>query len=260
MTPLDHAHAAMEANPDDDAARLRFYERMADVELFLALEAEPDGDKISPILFDVEGGRFALVFDTEARLTEFTERATPFVALSGRNVVDMLVGQNIGLAVNPSVAPSSLLLPPDALAWLSGTLGRSLAEEQGTPIGVHAPANVPEVLITAIDAKLSTMAGMARAAYLAEFEYKERGRNHVLAFIDAFDPAKPAMATAISEALTFSGLEAASLDVVFLNASDPICGPMARVALRFDLPELDQALAHAPSAPGMDPDTPPKLR
>ncbi len=35
QTPLDRAHAAMEAMPQDDAARLRFFERLADVELFL---------------------------------------------------------------------------------------------------------------------------------------------------------------------------------------------------------------------------------
>ena len=40
-TPLDLAHAATEAAPQDDAARLRFYERLADGELFLLLEAEP---------------------------------------------------------------------------------------------------------------------------------------------------------------------------------------------------------------------------
>jgi hypothetical protein len=260
MTPLDLAHATMDSDPGDDTARLRFYERLADAEMFLALEAEPESDKISPVIFDVEGGRFVLIFDTEARLTEFTERVSPYVALSGRSIVEMLVGQDIGLAVNPAVAPSSLLLPPEALEWLSDTLGRTLSEEQGTPTDVHPPANVPDILITAIDAKLSTMAGMARAAYLAEFEYKERPRNHVLAFVDAAEPAKPAMASAISEALTFSGLEAASLDIVFLQASDAICAPMSRVALRFDLPQLEQPTVQTHTAPGMDPARPPKLR
>ncbi len=43
LTPLDTAHAAMEAAPADDAARLRFYERLADSEMFLLLSEEvPD--------------------------------------------------------------------------------------------------------------------------------------------------------------------------------------------------------------------------
>ena len=40
MTDLDQAHAAMETAPEDDTARLRFYERLADTELFMLLGAE----------------------------------------------------------------------------------------------------------------------------------------------------------------------------------------------------------------------------
>jgi hypothetical protein len=260
MTPLDQAHAAMEAAPDDDAARLKFYERLADGELFLALEAEAREDRIKPVVFEVEGNRFALVFDSEDRLTDFTERPSPFVAMSGRSIVGMLVGQNIGLAVNPAVAPSATLLPPEALSWLQDTLGAGPQEGQGTPTDVHPPKNVPESLIASLDAKLSTMAGMARVAYLAECVYKEGPRNHVIAFVDAREAAKPAMARAISEALTFSGLQAASLDILFLKASDAICASLARVALRFDLPQVETPTARTVSAPGMDPEMPPKLR
>ncbi|MEC7297631.1 MAG: SseB family protein, partial [Pseudomonadota bacterium] len=60
-TPLDTAHAAMEAAPDDDAARLRFYERLADSELFLLLTEEVSGDQISPDLFELPDATFALV-------------------------------------------------------------------------------------------------------------------------------------------------------------------------------------------------------
>ena len=63
LTPLDTAHAAMEAAPQDDAARLRFYERLADGELFLMLTEEAKGEDISPSLFDTGEGSFVLVFD-----------------------------------------------------------------------------------------------------------------------------------------------------------------------------------------------------
>jgi hypothetical protein len=55
MTDLDSAHAAMDAAPEDDAARLRFYERLADSELFMLLEGEPVADQIEPSLFEIEG-------------------------------------------------------------------------------------------------------------------------------------------------------------------------------------------------------------
>ena len=49
------------------------------------------------------------------------------------------------------------------------------------------------------------------------------------------------------------------LDVVFLAAGSPAAAAMARVGLRFDLPE-PQVQDLAPAAPGMDPSRPPKLR
>lgn len=260
MTPLDQAHAAMEAAPEDDAARLKFYERLADAELFLALEEEVRDDHIKPVIFEVEGNRFAVVFDSEGRLADFTERPSPFVAMSGRGIVAMLVGRNVGLAVNPAVAPSATLLPSEALSWLHDTLGTGPQEGQGTPTHVYPPQNVSEGLIASLDAKLATMAGMARVAYLAECAYKEGARNHVIVFVDAQEGAKPAMAKAISEALTFSGLEAASLDILFLKAADPICANLARVGLRFDLPVPETPGTRPVAAPGMDPDKPPKLR
>jgi len=78
MTDLDIAHAAMEAAPNDDAARLQFYERLADTELFMLLGAEAEGDQVTPELFEIEDQRFALVFDREERLAQFVGRAAPY--------------------------------------------------------------------------------------------------------------------------------------------------------------------------------------
>ena len=68
MTPLDSAHAAMQAaenTASGDAARLQFYEQLADTELFVLLTQEALGDSISPELFEVETGRFVLAFDQQ---------------------------------------------------------------------------------------------------------------------------------------------------------------------------------------------------
>ena len=68
QTDIDIAHAAMTAAEDDDAARLRFYERVADAELFILLAGDPDGDQVEPELFDISDQKFALIFDREERL------------------------------------------------------------------------------------------------------------------------------------------------------------------------------------------------
>ncbi len=257
-TQIDLAHAAMQAAPEDDQARLTFYERMADYELFLLLESEPVGDQITPELFELQDGAFVLAFDQEERLAAFAGRIVPYAAISGRALFHMLAGQNVGLAFNLEVAPSSTLLPSEAIGWLSETLSAAPQEQEAKPEEFYPPADLPERLITALDAKLARAGGLARKAYLAAVTYEGGGRGHVLGFTGAMPGAEPALAQAINEALIFSGLEAGALDVTFLADNDPRAAGLAKVALRFDLPEPPEDPS-GPKAPGMDPATPPKL-
>lgn len=257
-TPLDTAHAAMQAAPGSDAARLRFHERLADAELFLLLAAEPDGDSIEPQVFDVDDDRFVLVFDREHRLAAFTGQPAPYAALSGRVVAQMLAEQGIGLGLNLDVAPSSILIPASAVAWLHETLGHRPTRIDAHPIAIDAPRGLPEDLLTALDAKLATASGLARSAYLVAVTYAPARPGHLLAFIDPVPGAEPALARATGEALTFSGIEAGELDVGFFSATDPMAARLAKAGLRFDLPAPDPAAA--PAAPGTDPGRPPILR
>lgn len=260
MTPLDLAHAAMEAAPEDDAARLRFFERLADSELFILLDKEPEGDRISPDVFDTGEGQFVLVFDCEERLAQFANRIVPYAALSGRVIAQMLAGQGIGLGVNLEVAPSSILIPAEAMGWLADMLAHAPGEVEAAIVEVHPPRGLPEVLLTALDAKLATAGGLAKMAYLAAVTYEGGGSGHLLAFIGAAEGAEPALAKAAGEALTFSGIEAGALDVGFFAASAEISGRLARVGLRFDLPEPDRAQTYHPQIPGSDPAKPPRLK
>lgn len=257
MTDLDEAHAAMEAAPEDDAVRLRFYERLADTELFMLLGEEAAGDKITPELFEIEDQRFSLVFDREERLSQFVGRVAPYAGLPGRALADMLAGQGIGLALNLDVAPSAMLIPAEAVDWLVETLAHGPDETEARLTEVSSPTGLPEAVVTGLDRKLAIAAGMARFAYLAAATYDDGARGHVLAFVDAVDGAEKALATAAGEALTFSGIEAGVMDVLFIRASDPMAAHLAKVGLRFDLPEL--VVPEAPGAPGMNPDKPPKL-
>jgi hypothetical protein len=257
MTDLDTAHAAMNAAPDDDAQRLRFYERLADTELFLLLAEEPVGDQVSPEIFDIADGRFTLVFDREERLAEFAGRTVPYAGIAGRSLVRMLTGQGVGLGLNLQVAPSEMLVPAEAVDWLATTLENSPEEAEARLTEVSAPGGLPEAVVTGLDRKLAIAAGLARFAYLAAAVYDDGSRGHVLAFVDAVPGAESALAKAAGEALTFSGIEAGTMDVLFVKATDQLAGHLAKVGLRFDLPEL--AAAHVPGAPGMDPAKPPRL-
>ena len=257
QTPLDLAHAAMVATPDDDAARLRFYERIADVELFMLLEAEPVEDQINPILLE---DTYVIVFDRAERLASYVGQSAPYVALSGRAIAQMLEGQSLGMAVNVSVASSEILLPADAVEWLRETLAHAADVVEAKIEQVLPPKGLPENLIAAIDAKLATATGMAAGAWLVGVEYTGGGRGHLLAFIGAIPRAQDALVRAASEALTFSGIEAGAMDVGFFEPGDPTVAKLAKVGLRFDLPQT-QGLQHTPRMPpGSDPSKPPILK
>jgi hypothetical protein len=257
-TPLDRAHAAMEAAPADEALRLRFFDALAGAELFLLLETEADGDAITPRTFPVEGEPYVLAFDTEERLAAFAGEIAPYAALSGRALAPVLAVEGLGLALNPEVAPSATFLPPEAVRWLAGTLAERPREVEARPVSVAPPAHVPESLLTAMDAKLATATGLARHAWLVAVSYGDGRDGHLLAVVDAVPGAEAGLARAMGEALTFSGVEAGEIDVAFFRASDPVMARIAKVGLRFDIPIPDQSAA--PGAPGMDPARPPRLR
>lgn len=260
QTPLDLAHDAMDRAPEDDAARLRFYERLADSELFLLLTKDPSGDQIDPEIFDLGDARFVLVFDREERLSQFVGKPAPYAALSGRVVAQMLTDQSIGLGVNLEVAPSQMLIPPEAVKWLSETLAHRPDEVEARAEELYAPKGLPEELLTAIDAKLAGAAGLAQNAYLVAIRYEGGGQGHMLGFVGTTDGAEGALAKAANEALTFSGIEAGSIDVGFFAQSDPMAAAMAKVGLRFELPKLETRDQVVRAAPGSDPEKPPKLR
>lgn len=121
-TPLDRAHARMEAAPEDDAARLAFFDRLAEAELHVLLQAEVIGDRpIAPRIFDLASGPVVAAFDREDRLAAFAGGPAPYAALSGRGLAAELSRGGLGLALNLG-APSEILLPSEALSWLTETL------------------------------------------------------------------------------------------------------------------------------------------
>jgi hypothetical protein len=259
-TPLDIAHAQMMADESDDAARLRFYERLADCELFLLLTEEPVDENVSPQVFEVEGNSFVLVFDREERLAEFVGDVAPFAALSGRIIANLLAQQGMGLGLNLEVASSSILIPPPAIAWLDQTLGNTPSEAEAKIEEITTPAGLPEALLTGLDTKLATAAGLAHSAYLVGVSYDNGVRSHLLTFIDVVPGAEGALAKAVSEALVFSGIEAGALDVSFTRSSDAMAATLAKWGLKFDLPQPEEAQELTRPAPGSHPDTPPILR
>ena len=257
-TALDRAFAAMEADADDDVARLGYYGELANADLCLLLDREAGTTSLTPQVFDLDGGRYVLLFDGDERLADFVGSAAPCAHLAGRVVAGLLAGKGIGLAINLE-GSASILMPPEAVKWLDDMLTRAPDVVEAVPDMVAAPSGLPEVLLAALAGKLTLAAGQAEAAYLAAVTYQDGRRGHLLAFAGARPRAEAALARAVGEALVFSGLDAGELDVAFLATGDAMLDRLGRVALRFGM-EMVSDEAPPTVAPGSDPGKPPILR
>ncbi len=255
-TVLDRAHAAMAAAPEDAALRLRFYERLADAELFVLLEGAAAKGKFRPQVFPLEEGPVVLAFDREERLAAFAEGAVDQAEMTGRLLAPMLAEARLGLGLNLGVAPSEILLPAEAMAWLAGLLSARPKRREEVPEALHPPGGASEALLAALDAKLPGLAGLAEHVLLAEAAYPGGQRGLLLAFAGARPGAEEALARTVGEALIFSGLDEGALDVVF--PASGLLERFARVGLRFDIPAPPRPVRPVP--PGSDPGAPPRLR
>ncbi|TCP60678.1 hypothetical protein EV663_10835 [Rhodovulum bhavnagarense] len=257
QTPLDRAHAAMAAAPDDPAPRLRYYGRLAASELFLLLECEAEGDRIRPRIFAPdETGPVVLAFDRDSRLVDFTVTASPYAALPGRALAPMLAAQGLGLGVNLGTAQAEIL-PAEAVAWWADTLAvPAPAPARLVPRSLCPPADLPPDLLCALDTCLAAMGGLVQAAWLTGTRFDQGGQGLLLILVGPAPGAEETLARGVAEALRFSGLDDGRLDIAFRPAGDRLLDLIARVGVRIDPPDHDPVSP----VPLRDPDAPPRLR
>ena len=259
QTDIDRAIAALSAAPEDEALNLALHARIAEAELFVVLEEEPQGETVRPTILETSTGKLALAFDREERMVAFMGDATAYVALAGRSVAQMFSGGEVGMALNLGTDHETAL-GPEAMAWIAEAVQDTTREVVARITEITRPGTLPEALLTALDRRLGALSGVADTALLGGAVYDTGVRGHVLAVVGAPEGAQPGIAASIGEALRLSGLEAASLDVLFLPADHQITQALGRNGLRFDIPEPEVAEWSAPKAPGSDPDAPPRLR
>ncbi len=257
MTLLDQAHAAMEAGGEPEA--LAFWRAFADAELFLVLEREAVGDVLEPRVFDLSMGRMLLAFDSEERLATISDAAVPYAALPGRVIAGQLAGQELALGLNLGTgAGCETVLAAGSLDWLVQMLTQEEPQERQAQIARLAAPLLPDGLRAAL---VGLVPGQGLGA-LAQVEYQDGGWGHVLALAGLSSGDEARMARAVTEALAFSGLDAAALDLVFTDAGSPLFDRIAQAGQVLH-PVMRAAVVDpvaAPKAPGSDPDKPPRLR
>lgn len=246
---------------------MQFYHIFAETPLTLLLQTEAAGEDLMPLTFDLPTGAMILAFDSEDRLAAWAasqgQGALPYAQIPGRVLAGLIAGQSgLDLGLNFGAGSASeMVLPHDAMVWLADMLAVAPQQQaaqitQVLPLGA-APAGV----MAALSRGLSGAGGLAEAAVLGRVAYHSGAQAHVLAFFGAATAAEAPLARAVAEALAFSGLEAAALDVIFPpqgRTSDALRAQGLPIAL--PAPPVSAEAAQHPRAPGMDKDAPPKLR
>lgn len=253
-TQLDIAHGAMAEAPGDEDLVAHYYGALAASELFVLLESEP-GETFAPQLLEMDGTRYVLTFDTAARMAEFCDAPQPYVAMSGRALVEALSGARLGVAVNPGFE-TAMFVPFEAGDWILERTSAELSEGEAKIEEVHAPEMSDVALLKAIDARLAVFAGFGRSAYLVKARYTEEAA-HLMIFVGIPDAARASVAGGLAEAMRFVAPDVA-LDTVFVERDAEIVTSAAKVGLRFDMTP-EEVEAKGVSAPGSDPDKPPLL-
>ena len=261
---LDQAAAAM---PNSEAARLQFYHLFAETPLTLLLQAEAASEDLSPMTFDLPSGAMILAFDSEDRLAAWAaaqgQGALPYAQLPGRVLAGLIAGQSgLDLGLNFGAGSASeMVLPHDAMVWLADMLAVAPQQQAAQITQVLPLGTAPEGVLAALSRGLAGAGGLAEAAVLGRVAYQSGAQAHVLAFFGAASASEAPLARAMAEALAFSGLEAAALDVIFPppgRTNDALRAQGLPIALP-NAPVLAEP-SPAPRAPGMDKNAPPKLR
>ena len=248
MSNLDSRYAEMQAGGDG----LAFYHALADTELFVLLETEAEGEVMSPQIFDLAESAVVLAFDSAERLARFVAGPQPYAALPGRVIVGQMAGQGLALGLNIGVgAASEVILPPEALDWLMEMLDQTPPQATSDVITGFEPPDVPQAVLLALPLALIG----ATRAYLVGVCYKNGRRDQLLAVMGVAERDETRVARAVTEALAFSGLDAAALDLAFMTAEDAVLARMAGVALVFE-----PSRRISPAGPKKTKAPPPKLR
>ena len=229
ITKLDELKKLADGSDHSDKSRFFFYEALIDTELYLLLEKEIESGIACPKLIETSEDKYALVFDTIARLVDFTENSSPYLALTGRMVLPMLKEQKLGLGLNLNLAvPSEILLSSRDIDWLQ-TIVEQAPERLHDKITAFSKPSIPFVVRDVLNKKLRYLSDIVAGAWTAEAIYLNGHKSQVIAFVDVNPMMHGAVAKAVNEALTFIPHADELTDVIFLKVENPLLKKIKKV-------------------------------
>ncbi len=252
-TPLDRAHAAMTAAPDDEAPRRAYLALLAGHELLIALRDDGAKGAVEPESVEIEGTTFVIAHDGDARLAAGRQGAVARLAATGAEIARLLAPEGLGLILNPGAPEVAFVLDPEGVRWLAAEAGDP-PRTQERPLGAFGPPAIASpAALAALDARLAEAGALVRRAALAGARDAEGLPTLVLALAGVPAEAEAGLAEGLGALLRLAGAQGARADILFLPEAGPEFAAIAAAGLVFEPP--------APAAPA-PPGTagPPRLR
>lgn len=260
LSRLDTAYANMQ-NPDgDETAELRFYETFCDCVLTVLIVEDEAQDKIQFDIFETSQGALVLAFDSEDRMAEFIEKPTGFINMPGRELLQMLSDQQLGIGLNLAVAPSSQILEKATLDWVRDVIGSESMVKMDKISSLKPATNISPSLSQNLAMRLQAFYGFVESVLICDVTYED-GYAGTAFFVLNCDPDTEANLFAmLMETQRFSSRDDSEIAIQFIQTNSPNIDDIRAVAQEVKpLPRSAKSIS-TPKAPGRDPAKPPKLR
>ena len=261
MTTLERALAMLQSKTEDPSLFSALLQRLTDAEVFVALEKNPSGRDITPKTVLFENLEYVAIYDTEERLSEASGTGTEYIGVSGRGLVQMLVGQGTGIALNPGSSALGYVFLAQTVEWLAATLNEKPNEIYDGIKQISAPAELKPKVLNSLSEKLASAQGLADFACLVEAVDFENQSMPMICFVGDLPGAEADLAKLMQEFLQFSEYEDRDWTVTYLAPDHDMIDKILKVGLRFDLPkhgpDTGKVTENARTTPGSVPGKPP---
>lgn len=113
MTPLDHA---LEGAKTSQCKRNAFYGLLVNTTLYIPTHNSEAQENFNPILAEADGITYLMIFDSEEKLSSWSQTPMTYTTLAGHVVAEITQG-NIHWALNPGTEHTKILVPEE-IQWL----------------------------------------------------------------------------------------------------------------------------------------------
>ena len=240
-TALDDAFEAAQADPDKTGA---FFDALFAATLYIPIfddveqsgEREPgERSEITPLVFVMDERETVAVFDTEERLARFLDEPMNYIGVPGAAVFEMFNG-DFQVALNLGVAPSSVVIPSENVAWLheQATQGPQEVDLGDESLVIARPTGVTQTALAAITSALAGFRAEIDEATLFRIEREDGTEGRIvlgLAPTEAGKQRAEMVAHEIARAARTLANGVDSIEIAMLDADSPMMLQAKKIGL-----------------------------